>query len=72
MSFYDAGCLATEDREVIVEVILKIKDQEKEAMKRASTTSKSVTPPPRMSNKPEKFSSLNKNWSNPRPNMPKR
>jgi len=74
MSFHDAGCLSTEERKDIVNIITDIKKQEKEQIDRATKGTRGEYRPPNLSNikQPTKFSSLNKNWSNPRPNIPKR
>ena len=77
MSFHDVACLATEERKSIVDVIVQIKKQEKSEIDRASKgSSQNVSPPPNLNSikaaTPSRFSSLNKNWSNPKPNIPRR
>jgi hypothetical protein len=57
MSFYDVGCLSTEDRKFIIDVIVNIKNQEKEAMEKATKSSSS---PPARPPAPQKYSSLSK------------
>jgi len=59
----------------MVEIIVDIKKQEKDEINRATKSPNEVrTPNINMSNikQPSRFSSLNKNWSNPKPNIPKR
>jgi len=59
--------MPTEDRKFIVDVIIDIKTQEKEAIDK--TTQKVPSPStPRSFPRPQKFSSLNR----PRPNIPRR
>jgi len=75
MSFHDAACLSTEERKDIVNIIVDIKRQEKDQMDRATRGTRDYHPPSTNLSSIKnsaKFSSLNKNWSNPRPNIPKR
>ena len=75
MSFFDAGCLSTEDRKAVVDIIVDIKKQEKAELEKARKGTGEYQPPNvnlSQIRTPSRFSSLNKNWSNPRPNLPRR
>ena len=75
LGFYDAACLSTEERKAIIDIIIDIKKQEKDQVDRATKGTRDYHPPNINLNtikKPIRFSSLNKNWSNPRPNIPRR
>lgn len=59
----------------MVEIIVGIKKQEKDQIDRATKGSNEYRPPNvNLSNVKQqaKFSSLDKNWSNPKPNIPRR
>jgi len=65
MTFHDVGCLTTEDRKAIVEVISNIKKEEKEAMDRATSVSRTPPTPPRPFPKTHKYSSLSNKFKTP-------
>jgi hypothetical protein len=72
MSFHDAGCLSTEDRAAITDIIINIKKQEKEAMKKASEPVSNYNPPNMSSINPKtRFSSIDTKFKG-RPNIPRR
>ena len=69
IDFYEVGCMPTEDRKFIVDVIIDIKNQEKESIDKA-TQKVPNSPAPRTSSQPQKFSSLAK--AHHKPNFPRR
>lgn len=74
MSFHDVGCLSTEDRRAIIDIIIDIKNKEREEINKSSKHHSAPIEKPNFNmrgNAQKNFSSLNKDWSSPMPNIPK-